>query len=182
MPSCNGLEILVPQHLWKSKIGPLQLILATKRYVTFFWVTLYLVFETVLFGRNSGPPPLVVSWRSLSRLAKGWRLFHRPSIAAQQALLQVVEWFLQLHDLAKIWGFTQYQMFYIYGNNRVFIKMTRLLPASWRAVDSGRVVWAWVFFGVDLCIYLTTDKKGKDTYHCCMTRMPRVVLVATLSL
>ena len=33
---CNGLEILVPKHLWKSKIGPIQLILATKCYVTFF--------------------------------------------------------------------------------------------------------------------------------------------------
>ena len=30
VPRCNGLEILVPKHLWK-------LILATKRYVTFFW-------------------------------------------------------------------------------------------------------------------------------------------------
>ena len=57
-----------------------------------------------MFGRNSGPPPLVVSWRSLARLAKVGQLFHRPSIAAQQALLQVVEWFLQLHDLAEIWG------------------------------------------------------------------------------
>ena len=32
----NGLEILVPRHLWKSKIGPLQQILDTKRYVSFF--------------------------------------------------------------------------------------------------------------------------------------------------
>ena len=32
----NGLEILVPKHLWKSKIGPLQQILDTKRYVSFF--------------------------------------------------------------------------------------------------------------------------------------------------
>ena len=32
----NGLKILVPKHLWKSKIGPLQLILATIRYVPFF--------------------------------------------------------------------------------------------------------------------------------------------------
>ena len=33
---CSELKILVPKHLWKSKIGPLQLILATKHYVTFF--------------------------------------------------------------------------------------------------------------------------------------------------
>ena len=33
---CNGLEILVPKHPWKSTIGPLQLILATKRYISFF--------------------------------------------------------------------------------------------------------------------------------------------------
>ena len=33
-----GLEILVPKHLWKNKIGPLQPILAAKRYVSFFWV------------------------------------------------------------------------------------------------------------------------------------------------
>ena len=31
-----GLEILVPKHPWKSKIGPLQPILAAKRYVSFF--------------------------------------------------------------------------------------------------------------------------------------------------
>ena len=36
-----GLEILVPNHPWKSKIGPLQPILAAKCYVSFFWVTLY---------------------------------------------------------------------------------------------------------------------------------------------
>ena len=36
VPRCNGLKILVPKHLWKSKIGPLQLILATNRYVSFF--------------------------------------------------------------------------------------------------------------------------------------------------
>ena len=58
-----------------------------------------------VFGKNLGSPPLVVSWRSLARLAKVGQLFHRPSIAAQQALLQVVEWFLQLHDLTEIWGF-----------------------------------------------------------------------------
>ena len=37
-----GLEILVPKHPWKSKIGPLQPILAAKQYVSFFWVTLYI--------------------------------------------------------------------------------------------------------------------------------------------
>ena len=37
-----GLEILIPKHPWKSKIGLLQPILAAKRYVTFFWVTLYI--------------------------------------------------------------------------------------------------------------------------------------------
>ena len=31
-----GLEILVPKHPWKSKIRPLQPILAAKRYVSFF--------------------------------------------------------------------------------------------------------------------------------------------------
>ena len=31
-----GLEILIRKHPWKSKIGLLQLILAAKRYVTFF--------------------------------------------------------------------------------------------------------------------------------------------------
>ena len=31
-----GLEILIPKHLWKSKIRPLQPILALKRYVPFF--------------------------------------------------------------------------------------------------------------------------------------------------
>ena len=36
VPRCNGLKILAPKHLWKSKIGALQLIWATKRYVTFF--------------------------------------------------------------------------------------------------------------------------------------------------
>ena len=36
VPRCNKLKILVPKQLWKSKIGPLQLILATKHYVTFF--------------------------------------------------------------------------------------------------------------------------------------------------
>ena len=39
VPRCNGLDILVPKHLWQSKIGPLQLILATNRYVSFFWFT-----------------------------------------------------------------------------------------------------------------------------------------------
>ena len=39
---CNGLEILNPKHMWKSENGPLQPILATKRYVTFFWATLYI--------------------------------------------------------------------------------------------------------------------------------------------
>ena len=36
VPRCNRLKILVPKHLLKSKIGPIQLILASKRYVTFF--------------------------------------------------------------------------------------------------------------------------------------------------
>ena len=31
-----GLEILIPKHPWKSKIGLLQPILAAKRYVSFF--------------------------------------------------------------------------------------------------------------------------------------------------
>ena len=42
-----------------------------------------------MIERDLGPPPLVDSWRSLARLAKVGRLFHRPSIAAQQAVLQV---------------------------------------------------------------------------------------------
>ena len=36
MASWIGLEILIPKHPWKSKIGLLQPILAAKRYVTFF--------------------------------------------------------------------------------------------------------------------------------------------------
>ena len=36
MASWIGLEILIPQHPWKSKIGLLQTILAAKRYVSFF--------------------------------------------------------------------------------------------------------------------------------------------------
>ena len=36
MLRCNGLEILNPKHMWKSENGPLQPILATKRYVAFF--------------------------------------------------------------------------------------------------------------------------------------------------
>ena len=36
MPRCNRLKILVPKHQWKSRIRPLQLISATKRYVTLF--------------------------------------------------------------------------------------------------------------------------------------------------
>ena len=52
VPRCNGLEILVPKHLWKSKIGPLQLILATKRYVTFFWVTLCNICITISLSNN----------------------------------------------------------------------------------------------------------------------------------
>ena len=36
MLRCNGLEIQNPKHMWKSENGPLQPILATKRYVTFF--------------------------------------------------------------------------------------------------------------------------------------------------
>ena len=37
----NGLKILIPKHMWKSKIGPLQQIWASIRYGTFFWGTLY---------------------------------------------------------------------------------------------------------------------------------------------
>ena len=73
----------------------------TEQFTVHIWMSRW----RGMFGRNSGPPPLVVSWRSLARLAKVGQLFHRPSIAAQQALLQVVEWFLQLHDLTEIWGF-----------------------------------------------------------------------------
>ena len=36
MASWIGLEILIPKHPWKSKIGLLQPILAAKLYVTFF--------------------------------------------------------------------------------------------------------------------------------------------------
>ena len=35
----TGLEILIPKHLWKSKIGPLEQIWAENPYVTFFWDT-----------------------------------------------------------------------------------------------------------------------------------------------
>ena len=33
----NGLEILIPKHMWKSKIGPLEQIQAKNRYITFFF-------------------------------------------------------------------------------------------------------------------------------------------------
>ena len=33
----NGLEILIPKHMWKSKIGLLEQIWAKNLYVTFFW-------------------------------------------------------------------------------------------------------------------------------------------------
>ena len=32
----NGLKILIPKHMWKSIIGPLEQILAKNRYGTFF--------------------------------------------------------------------------------------------------------------------------------------------------
>ena len=61
MASWIGLEILIPKHPWKSKIGLLQPILAAKRYVTFFLghpvvvrntsVWMMALFYTV-FGRN----------------------------------------------------------------------------------------------------------------------------------
>ena len=47
-----GLEILIPKHPWKSQIGLLQPILAAKRYVSFFWVTLYLLLTTLLLSRT----------------------------------------------------------------------------------------------------------------------------------
>ena len=113
-----------------------------------------------LFGRNSGPPPLVVSWHSLSRLAKGWRLFHRPSIAAQQAVLQVVECFLQLHDLAEIWGFNT-----ISYHIRCFICMTTIGFYQNDKTFTGKLTsgWQWKIrvcvsvVDVDLCNILTTD-------------------------
>ena len=36
----NGLEILIPKHMWKSKIGLLEQIWGQNPYDTFFWVTL----------------------------------------------------------------------------------------------------------------------------------------------
>ena len=48
IPRWTRLEILVPKHPWKCKIGLLQLILATKRYDAFFWVTLYTLEGCVL--------------------------------------------------------------------------------------------------------------------------------------
>ena len=61
------------------------------------------------------------------------RLFHKPSIAAQQ----VVEWFLQLHDLTEIWGFNTNQMIYMYDNNR-FHKNYKTFTFKLTTVDSGR--------------------------------------------
>ena len=49
MASWIGLEILIPKHPWKSKIGLLQTILAAKRYVSFFWVTLYMIIQGDFF-------------------------------------------------------------------------------------------------------------------------------------
>ena len=37
----NGLKILIPKHMRKSKIGLLEQIWAQNPYDTFFWVTLY---------------------------------------------------------------------------------------------------------------------------------------------
>ena len=36
----NWLEILIPKHMWKSKIGLLEQIWGQNPYGTFFWVTL----------------------------------------------------------------------------------------------------------------------------------------------
>ena len=49
VPRCEWLKILVPKHLWKSKIGPLQLILATKHYVTFFFGSPCTLYKPALF-------------------------------------------------------------------------------------------------------------------------------------
>ena len=40
MARWNGLEILIPKHMWKSKIGLLEQIWGQNPYVAFFWVTL----------------------------------------------------------------------------------------------------------------------------------------------
>ena len=57
MASWIGLEILIPKHPWKSKIGLLQPILAAKRNMTFFWVTLnkslhHGILRSVLFSAS----------------------------------------------------------------------------------------------------------------------------------
>ena len=46
---CKGLKILNLKHMWKSLIEPQPPILATKRYVTFFWDTLYIyhIYKTI---------------------------------------------------------------------------------------------------------------------------------------
>ncbi len=40
MTRWNRLEILIPKHMWKSKIGLLEQIWGQNPYDTFFWVTL----------------------------------------------------------------------------------------------------------------------------------------------
>ena len=59
MASWIGLEILIPKHPWKSKIGLLQPILAAKRYVSFFWVTLYpgIVGQFIIDAFDARPVP-----------------------------------------------------------------------------------------------------------------------------
>ena len=50
----NGLEILIPKHMWKSKIGLLEQIWGQNSYVTFFlghpvvWTNLQTVFQSKL--------------------------------------------------------------------------------------------------------------------------------------
>ena len=39
----NGLKILIPKHMWKSKIRLLEQKLGENRYITFFRDTLYII-------------------------------------------------------------------------------------------------------------------------------------------
>ena len=80
MASWIELEILIPKHPWKSKIGLLQPILAAKRYVTFF------LGHPVSAGRCSADPILsLMEWHP-NILLWAQRLFSRiPNSQRQRA-------------------------------------------------------------------------------------------------
>ena len=72
---CNGLEILVPKHLWKSKIGPIQLIWATKCYVTFLLghpVHIF-SFHSMIVSTDKLHPQLCANLSSSKLIGKLWK-------------------------------------------------------------------------------------------------------------